>query len=258
MTIHLALFLNRCDSIYKYDVSSFIKTYFSNRFLKFLWVSYFLWFWESPLHKERERDTSYVRCAQRLLVLLLRVKIILSWETDVHESQRTTKIIVWGAIITLFLPPGFSRVLACKTRQPDWVEFDPRVVQMHQEALKRWPRAHFVRFGKIWLMLTKFDQSWPELTKLDRSLTKTMTKPKSRLDWPFSDHWKEYTTHSIRHFTGQKQRRNKEVMGKTAKIGSILNQIWLSIIDQNRPILGQCSCTESSWLATSWSASLKL
>ena len=46
------------------------------------------------MHKERERDTSYVRCARRLLILLLRAKIILSWETDIRESQSTTKIIV--------------------------------------------------------------------------------------------------------------------------------------------------------------------
>ena len=65
--------------------------------MKFLWVSYFLQFWESHLHKERERDTCYVRCARRLLVLLLHAKIILSWETNVHESQSTTKLIVWGA-----------------------------------------------------------------------------------------------------------------------------------------------------------------
>jgi hypothetical protein len=52
-------------------------------------------------------------------------------------------------VITLFLPSGFSWVLTCKTRQQDRVEFDLKVVQMHQEALKRWPKAHFVRFGKI-------------------------------------------------------------------------------------------------------------
>ena len=95
-------------------------------------------------------------------------------------------------VITLFLLLGFSRVLACKTRQPNWVEFDPRVVQMHQEALKRCLRAHFVRFGNIWPILTKFDQSWPQLTKLDQCLTKTMTRPNSRLDCPPSDHWKEH------------------------------------------------------------------
>ena len=61
------------------------------------WVSYFLQLWESHLHKERERDTCYVRYARRLLVLLLHAKIILSWETDVRESQSTTKLIVWGA-----------------------------------------------------------------------------------------------------------------------------------------------------------------
>ncbi len=53
-------------------------------------------------------------------------------------------------------------------------------------------RSTFVRFGKVWPMLTKFDESWLELTKSDRSLTKTMTRTKSRLDRPFSDNWKEY------------------------------------------------------------------
>ena len=52
---------------------------------------------ESLICIKREIDTCYVRCARRLLVLLLHAKIILSWETDVHESQSTTKIIVWGA-----------------------------------------------------------------------------------------------------------------------------------------------------------------
>jgi hypothetical protein len=46
------------------------------------------------ISQERERDTSYVRCAQRLFVILLLTNIILSLETDVHESQSTTKIIV--------------------------------------------------------------------------------------------------------------------------------------------------------------------
>ena len=77
------------------------KKNFLSLFLKLLWVNYFLRFWESYLHKERESDTSYIRCARILLVLLLRVKIILFWETDVHESQSTTKIIVWGAQFVL-------------------------------------------------------------------------------------------------------------------------------------------------------------
>ena len=46
------------------------------------------------ISQERERDISYIRYAQRLFVLFLRAEIILSWETEVHESQSTTKIIV--------------------------------------------------------------------------------------------------------------------------------------------------------------------
>ncbi len=107
---------------------------------------------------------------------------------------------------------------------------------MHQKVLRTWPRAHFARFGKVWPMLTKFDQSWPVLTKFNRSLTKTMTKPKSRFDWPLSNHWKEHI--KIRYFTGRKQTRNKGDMSKTVKFGPILSQIWLSIIDQKQAYSG--------------------
>jgi hypothetical protein len=52
--------------------------------------------------------------------------------------------------------------------------------------------------------------------------------------------------------------RNEGDMGKAVKIGLILSQIWLSIIDKNKPILDQRSGTESSQLTTSWSSSLEL
>ena len=37
-----------------------------------------------------------------------------------------------------------------------------------------------------------FREVWKGLTKFDRSLTKTMTRPKSRFDQLFFDHWKEH------------------------------------------------------------------
>ena len=52
---------------------------------------------ESLICIKREKETLVTFIARRLLVLLLRAKIILSWETDVRESQSTTKIIVCGA-----------------------------------------------------------------------------------------------------------------------------------------------------------------
>ena len=51
-------------------------------------------------------------------------------------------------VITLFLPPGFSWILARKTSQLDRVEFSLKVVQMQQKALRRWLRAHFTRFDQ--------------------------------------------------------------------------------------------------------------
>ena len=108
--------------------------------------------------------------------------------------------------------------------------------------------AHFMRFGEVWPMLTKFDQSWLSLTEVWPRL-----EPGQRQD--LIDHFliieKSTSRPSIRHFTGRKRTINEKVMGKTVKI-------LLSIIDQNWPILGQCSCTESSRLATSCFASLKL
>ena len=52
---------------------------------------------ESLICIKREKETLVTFAAWRLLVLLLHVKIILSREIDVHESQSTTKIIVCGA-----------------------------------------------------------------------------------------------------------------------------------------------------------------
>ena len=102
---------------------------------------------------------------------------------------------------------------------------------MHQEALKTWLGAHFVRFGKVWPMLIKFDQSWLELTKFDQdhdqakiNIWLTIGKSTSRP--------------SIWYFTGWKRTRNKEVMGRTVKIDLILSQIWLSIINKTGLFLG--------------------
>ena len=78
-----------------------------------------------------------------------------------------------ATVITLFLPIGFSRVPACKTRQPTLSQFDPRRVHSHLRTLKTWPGTHFSRFGRVWPSLTKVDRGWP---KFERGLDRTKSK----------------------------------------------------------------------------------
>ena len=58
----------------------------------------------------------------------------------------------------------------------------PESVSNDSKSPQNMAGAHFMRFGKVWPMLTKFDQS----------LTKTRTRSKARFDWPLSDHWEEH------------------------------------------------------------------
>ena len=76
-----------------------------------------------------------------------------------------------ATIIILFLPPRFSQVSARKTRQPEPSRVDPRGTQSHLRTLKTQPGVHFSRFGEVW-----------------PSLTKALTRPKARFDWPPSHH----------------------------------------------------------------------
>ena len=52
-------------------------------------------------------------------------------------------------VITLFLPPGFSRVLARKMRQPELSRVDPKRVHRTKKNLKTRPEAHFPEFEEV-------------------------------------------------------------------------------------------------------------
>ena len=82
-------------------------------------------------------------------------------------------------IITLFLPPEFSRVLAYKTRQPRLKPVQPKRGPI---ALKNPQDMTGSAFFKVWGGLTKFDKNRPGLTKFDRSLTKALSGSKARFD----------------------------------------------------------------------------
>ena len=111
------------------------------------------------------------------------------------------------AIITLFLPPGFSRVSAHKTRQLEPSRVDLRKAQLHLRTLKTQPGAHFSRFGKV----------WPELTKFDQSLTKTLTGPKARFDELTPDHWIRHIKSFNSELYGSKTDEKRESYGQNHK-----------------------------------------
>ena len=69
-------------------------------------------------------------------------------------------------VITPFLPTGFSRVSACKTRQPNQAGLIRRGL-ITSNNLKTGSGTHF----------PKSNQVWPELTKFDRGLTGTVSDP---------------------------------------------------------------------------------
>ena len=76
-----------------------------------------------------------------------------------------------ATVITPFLPPGFSRTSARKTRQSEPSRLDLTKAH-HIRMTSRWG------LGRISRSLTKFDQSWPRLTKFD------LSQPSLTRVWP--------------------------------------------------------------------------
>ena len=75
-------------------------------------------------------------------------------------------------------------------------------------------------FREVWKDLTDVDQVWPSWTEVW-----PRQWPGQNQDW--IDHFltiaKSTSRPLIRHLTGQKRTRNKEIMGKTVKIDPMLN-----------------------------------
>jgi hypothetical protein len=155
-------------------------------------------------------------------------------------------------VITPFLPMGFSRVSARKTRQPEpsrpdptrvrhikwpqeedsrhisrsltrvdrvWPRFDqtvsdPTGVRYAQKTLETQSRIHFPEFREFWLSLTKFDQGWPSLTEVWPN--RWPDQKLNRTDHPLTNAWSTLRA-SIWYFTGQKRTRNERVMVETVK-----------------------------------------
>ena len=90
-----------------------------------------------------------------------------------------------ATVITLFLPPGFSRVMTHKTRQLGLSQLGLGGIN-HTKKPSRHGRKH------ISWESGRFDKVWPKLTKVDRGLTKALTEPKARSSRPPPNHWVEH------------------------------------------------------------------
>ena len=69
-----------------------------------------------------------------------------------------------ATVITQFLQLGFSRVSACKTRQPEISRVWPKKGSITSKGSQNTARSKFL---EVLEGLTKFDQSLPKLTKFD-------------------------------------------------------------------------------------------
>ena len=140
-----------------------------------------------------------------------------------YQNLSITRVIFKPCIspvITPFLPSGFSRVLACKTRQPEPSWPDPTRAHHVKITSRRRSETHFPKFDQGWPSLTEvwpsrfwpewgplspkplktrsgmhfpeFREFWPGLTRVDQGLTEPLTRPKAELDWPLLDHCVEH------------------------------------------------------------------
>ena len=171
------------------------------------------------------------------------------------------------SVITPFLPPGFSRVPAHKTRQPEPSRSDPmgahHIKITSRRGLGRISRS-LTKFDQVWpksdqvwpsrfdptgthhtkrtsgrspgTRLLEFGEVWPSLTKVDQvwprfdqGIDRIENWIRLTAPWPLDRAHRELRFSTLR---VEKRTRNEGVRSKTVKIGPTLSQILLSVVDK--------------------------